>query len=303
MSIPKISVIIPIYNVEPYLDETFNSLLNQSFKDYEVIVVNDGSTDNSDQIVKKYQALDSRIKYFQQKNQGQSAARNLAMQYAQGGYIYFMDADDTIEPKTLELCYNYIQETQADFIFFDGDIMYEEDAKPITWGDYHRTHLIEERQKYAGDFLLNLMLDKWKHSCVVWLLMIRRSYIDRIHLSFYNGIIHEDELYTTLLTLQSDNIFALQKSLVKHRIRKDSTMGKHYSKRNINCYLTVFDELFKFQDSPLTRKFATYTLSKVFYTGHSINFKDKFSVFVRAIKAGYLKHIGIKTVLVFWLKP
>lgn len=303
MQIPKISVIIPIYNVEPYLDETFNSLLNQSFKDYEVIVVNDGSTDDSDKIVRKYQTFDSRIKYYQQKNQGQSAARNLAMQYAQGEYIYFMDADDTIEPNTLELCYKYIQNTQADFIFFDGEVMYEDGASLITWGDYHRTHLVEENRKYTGDFLLNFMLDKWKHSCVVWLLMIRKSYIDRIQLNFYNGIIHEDELYTTLLTLQSDNIYALQQSLVKHRIRRGSTMGKRYSKRNINCYLTVFDELFKFQDSPLTRKFATYTLSQVFYTGHSINFKDKFSVFTRAIKAGYLKHIGLKSTLVFWLKP
>lgn len=300
---PKISVIIPIYNVEPYLDETFTSLLNQSFKDYEIIVVNDGSTDDSDRIVRKYQATNPCIKYYQQANQGQSAARNLAMQYAQGEYIYFMDADDVMKPEALEQCYEYIQRTQADFIFFDGEVMYEKGASPITWGDYHRTHLVKEYQKYAGNFLLNLMLDHWKHSCVVWLLMIRKSYINRIQLNFYNGIIHEDELYTTLLTLQSNNIFALQKSLVKHRIRKDSTMGKRYSKRNINCYLTVFDELFKFQDSPLIRKFAAYTLSKVFYTGHSINLKDKFSVFIRALKSGYLKYIGFKSTLVFWLKP
>lgn len=303
MSSTKISVIIPIYNVEPYLDEAFTSLLNQSFKNFEIIAVNDGSTDRSDKIVKKYQAVDNRIRYYQQKNQGLSATRNNAMQYAQGEYIYFMDADDVIKPEALEQCYKYIQRTQADFIFFDGEVMYEKGASPITWGDYHRTHLVEEGRKYVGEFLLNLMLDQWKHRSVVWLLMIRKSYIDRIQLNFYNGIIHEDELYTTLLTLQSDNIFALQKSLVKHRIRKGSIMGKRYSKRNVNCYLTVFDELFKFQDSPLIRKFAAYTLSKVFYTGHSISLKDKFSVFIRALKSGYLKYIGFKSTLVFWLKP
>ena len=146
------------------------------------------------------------------------------------------------------------------------------------------------------------MLDKWKHNCVVWLLMIRHDYLKRIGLTFYPGIIHEDELFTTQLTLQSDNIFCLQKSFVKHRVRQSSTMGKTYSKHNLDCYLTVIDELFKFQDSPIIRKFAKYTLSKVFYTGHQIPFRDKFPVFWRACKSGYLKYIGLKPALVFWFK-
>ena len=79
-------------------------------------------------------------------------------------------------------------------------------------------------------------------------------------------------------------------------------MGKNYSKRNISCYLTVIDELFKWQDSPIIRKFAKYTLSKVFYTGHQIPFIEKFGVFLRAMKSGYLKYIGWKSVFVFWLK-
>jgi len=132
--------------------------------------------------------------------------------------------------------------------------------------------------------------------------MIRHDYLKKIGLTFYPGIIHEDELFTTQLTLQSDNIFCLQKSFVKHRVRQASTMGKTYSKRNLDCYLTVIDELFKFQDSPIIRKFAKYTLSKVFYTGHQIPFRDKFPVFWRACKSGYLKYIGLKPALVFWFK-
>jgi hypothetical protein len=79
-------------------------------------------------------------------------------------------------------------------------------------------------------------------------------------------------------------------------------MGKKYSKRNLDCYLTVIDELFKFQDSAIIRKFAKYTLSKVFYTGHQIPFKDKFGIYWRATKSGYLKYIGFKSSAVFWLK-
>ncbi|MDE6689070.1 MAG: glycosyltransferase [Prevotella sp.] len=298
---PKVSIILPVYNVRPYLDEALQSLTNQTLRDVEIIAVNDGSTDNSEEILKKYQEQDERVRYFNQQNQGQSATRNLALQYASGEYIYFMDSDDVIDTEALQTCYDYAEKTRADFIFFDGDIMLEEGAKPVPW-DYRRTYLVEEGTRQEGKHLLNLMLDKGKHCCVVWLLFIRRDYLQRIGLNFYPSIIHEDELYTALLTLQSDNIYALKRSFVKHRVRRASTMGISYSKRNINCYLTVVDELLKFQQSPLINKYARYTLSKVFYTGHLIPRKEKFGVFLRAVKSGYLKYIGWKSAMVFWLK-
>ena len=89
----KVSVILPIYNVAPYLDETFTSILNQTLQEIEIIAVNDGSTDNSESITKKYAQQDPRISYYEQDNQGQSVARNLALQHAKGKYIYMMDSD------------------------------------------------------------------------------------------------------------------------------------------------------------------------------------------------------------------
>ena len=79
-------------------------------------------------------------------------------------------------------------------------------------------------------------------------------------------------------------------------------MGLRYTKRNMDCYLTVIDELLKFQDSPIIHKFAEYTLSKVFYTGHVIPLKEKFEVYWRAVRSGYLKYIGLKSSVVFWFK-
>ena len=146
------------------------------------------------------------------------------------------------------------------------------------------------------------MLDTQTHNCVVWLLFIRKDFLDRIGLKFYEGIIHEDELYTTILTLSGNNIYCLRRSLVGHRIRAASTMVLSYSKRNMNCYLTVADELLRFRQTPIIHKFLRYTLSKFFYTGHQIPFKDKPAVFWRAMRSGYLKYIGIKSALVFWLK-
>lgn len=298
----KVSVILPIYNVESYLDETFKSLLNQTLHEIEILAVNDGSTDQSENIIKKYMQQDSRISYFCQNNQGQSVARNLALQHATGEYIYMMDSDDILEdPDALEICYEYAEKHKADFIFFDGDILQEEGAGHISW-NYKRTQPLEENKQYDGQFLLNQMLDTNKHNCVVWLLFINHEYLKRIELNFYPGIIHEDELFTTKLTLQSKNIYCLKRSFVKHRVRTASTMGKHYSKRNVNCYLTVIDELLKWQNNPIIHKFSKYTLSKVFYTGHLIPFHQKFGVFWRATRSGYLKYIGWKSSLVFWLK-
>ena len=97
---------MPRYNVAQYLEETLDSILNQSLTDFEVIAVNDGSTDNSEEILKLYQQKDRRIIYFSQENQGQSVARNLALKHASGEYIYMMDSDDVLSgPDVLLTCY------------------------------------------------------------------------------------------------------------------------------------------------------------------------------------------------------
>jgi glycosyltransferase involved in cell wall biosynthesis len=298
----KVSVILPIYNVAPYLDETFQSLIHQSLRDIEIIAVNDGSTDDSEDIIKKYQQKDDRIISFTQENKGQSAARNLALRHATGKFIYMMDSDDVLrDSDALQTCFEYAEKNQADFIFFDGDSFSEKGVDRIS-RNTKRTHLVDENKRYDGEYLLNLVLDTQTHNCVVWLLFIRKDFLDRIGLKFYEGIIHEDELFTTILTLSSNNIYCLRRSLVGHRIRAASTMVLSYSKRNMNCYLTVADELLRFRQSPIIHKFLRYTLSKVFYTGHQIPMKEKPAVFWRALRSGYLKYIGLKSTIVFWLK-
>ncbi|UKK68366.1 glycosyltransferase [Prevotella communis] len=298
---PKVSVILPVYNVEPYLDEALYSLENQTLKDIEIIAVNDGSTDNSLSILDKHALTDKRISIYSQKNKGLSGARNTGLNLCQGEYVYFMDSDDIIDKTALEECYNYAKKNDADVCLFDAEVFYEKDALQIPW-DYNRNDTLVEDKKYEGLSLFNLLLDKEKHRAVVWLQFTRWEYLKKIKLNFYDGLIHEDELFTPQVILQTNRIYYLNRKFVKHRIRKSSIVGKGYSKKNLNCYLTVFDELFKFQDSPTIRKFARYTLSKVFYTGHAIPFKEKFGVFWRAVKSGYLKYIGIKSIIVFWLK-
>ena len=301
MQMVKVSVILPIYNVAPYLDEAFQSLLTQTLSDIEIIAVNDGSTDNSQELIDYYAAKDSRILTLQQENQGLSGARNTALQHATGEYIYMMDSDDVLSnPDALKISYEYAKRHNADFIFFDGVRFSDMDHHVIS--NIKRTHLVENNKKYDGEYLLNLMLDKETHNSAVWLLLINHNFMRRLGVIFYPGIIHEDELFTTILTLSSNSIYALPESFVNHRVRSSSIMGLHYSKRNLDCYLTVADELLRFSKAPIIHKFLHYTLSKVFYTGHLIPLRDKPSTFWRALRSGYLKYIGLKSIAVFWLK-
>ena len=206
----KVSVILPIYNVAPYLEETFQSIMSQSLQDIEIIAINDGSTDRSQEIIEKYKQLDSRIISFSQPNKGQSAARNFALQHAVGQYIYMMDSDDLLtDSNALQTFYDYAERNQADFIFFDGESFFEDGDRHTSWNT-KRTHLVNEYQKYDGEYLLNLTMNTRTHNCVVWLLFIHRAYLNSIGLSFYEGIIHEDELFTTILTLNSHNIYCLK---------------------------------------------------------------------------------------------
>ena len=297
----KVSVILPVYNVAPYLDEAFTSLLNQTLQEIEIIAVNDGATDNSQEYIDKYLAIDSRIKCIKQINQGLSGARNTGMKYIQGEYVYFMDSDDILELDALEKCYNYAIINHADVCIFDADVFYEKNASIIPW-NYDRSNVLEEYKKYDGEELLNYLIDIKQHRAVVWLQFIRWDYLKKLNLSFFNGIIHEDEHFTPQLFLQTSNIYYLNRKFIRHRVRSSSIQGKSYSKRNMNCYLTVIDELLKWRNTPIIHKFAQYTLSKVFYTGHQISFKEKPAVFWRAVKSGYLKYIGLKPSLVFWFK-
>lgn len=297
----KVSVIVPVYNVGPYLREALESLVNQSLQDIEIIAVNDGSTDNSEDILKEYQKRDRRVRYVNQENQGQSGARNTGMALCSGEYLYFMDSDDVVDTRALEICYATARQHDADVCLFDADVFYERGARPLPW-DYDRAGILHEGRRYGGEELMNLLMDTEKHSAVVWLQFIKADYLKRLRLDFYRGIIHEDELFTVRLLLPTDSIFYIARRFVRHRVRPSSTVGKGYSQRNLNCYMTVFDELFKFQDSPFTRKFARYTLEKVFYTGHLIPLREKPAVFWRALRSGYLKYIGLRSALAFWLK-
>ncbi len=126
---PKVSIVVAIYNVEKYVSKCIESILKQTFTDFELLLVNDGSKDGSLAILEKYATTDSRIKIINKANGGLSDARNVGMKQAQGKYIYFVDGDDFIEDTLLEKCVNQLEKTDSDMVMFDIYQYYLETGK------------------------------------------------------------------------------------------------------------------------------------------------------------------------------
>ncbi len=131
----KVSVIIPVYNVEKYLRQNLESVANQTLKDIEIICVDDGSTDSSFEIVKEFAEKDSRFVPVQQANGGAGAARNNGLRRAKGKYLSFLDSDDFFEPNMLEEAYNKAEAIKADFVVFQSDQYFEDtnEYKNVSW--------------------------------------------------------------------------------------------------------------------------------------------------------------------------
>ncbi|MBQ2017344.1 MAG: glycosyltransferase family 2 protein, partial [Alphaproteobacteria bacterium] len=121
---PAISIIIPVYKVEKYLRRCLDSVLNQTFTDWQAICVNDGSPDNSAEILAEYAARDSRFVVVNKENGGLSDARNAGMPYANGEYIMYLDSDDFIHPQTMEIAYHLAQRDKSDIVSFTYDRIY-----------------------------------------------------------------------------------------------------------------------------------------------------------------------------------
>lgn len=130
MTVPEISIIIPVCNAEHYLPKCLNSVLGQTFKNIEVICINDGSTDRSAEILQRFSTKDNRIRVVHQKNGGVSSARNTALHYVKGKYILFLDSDDWIDHGTCETAFRTIQEHRADVVFWSYIREFKDDSKP-----------------------------------------------------------------------------------------------------------------------------------------------------------------------------
>ena len=141
----KVSVVLPVYNVENYLRDCLDSIVNQTLKDIEIICINDGSPDNSLEILREYEAKDNRITVIDQENGGHAVATNRGLKLATGECLFSMDSDDILELNALELSYNKLKEKDVDFVMFKAinyddtnDVYYESEVYSMNKSSYRQ---------------------------------------------------------------------------------------------------------------------------------------------------------------------
>lgn len=216
----KISVIIPVYNVEKYLRECLDSVINQTLKDIEIICINDGSTDRSLDILKEYALKDNRIKIIDKKNEGAAAARNLGLKSATGDYVIFFDSDDYMDITALEKLYQNITDKNADISICKSYEFYDENKEKRVIEYAIKNNLLDNKtvfspqevSKYIFQFCVGWPWDK----------LYRREFVLKNRLTFQN-LHHSNDTRFVLLSLAcADKISIIDNSLMYHRTTKNS---------------------------------------------------------------------------------
>lgn len=230
----KISLIIPVYKVEEYLADCLMSVLNQTFQDYEVILIDDGSPDCCPQLCDEWAEKDSRISVIHRENGGLSAARNSGVKAAKGDYLYFLDSDDELTPDALEVMYRLIEAHPSVDLVQGGFFMRREDAgnpTPYNLPEY------TENVRLIKNTLLTFDGDLIKAQSR----LVRRDFFIENDLWFKEGIIHEDNYWTFFLAKCVKTMCFCNKRTYYHRMNPDSITHVINVKKEYNAFKVILE--------------------------------------------------------------
>ncbi|MBR6356404.1 MAG: glycosyltransferase family 2 protein [Alphaproteobacteria bacterium] len=232
-----ISVIIPVYNTEKYLERCLQSILRQTYGNMEVICVNDGSTDNSAAILARYAFEDERIKVLTQENKGQSAARNAALKIAGGDYVFFVDSDDFIHPQTFEILLNALQKSGAPV------------AATVEAKNYDKTLVNVEFSTFEvhKNPLLHILRNEASGS-VIWNKLYKREIVQ--NRPFIEGIYFEDWCWITCLFADIETYATVPFALYGYNTENTSTMRSTFTLRKIDNYATGIRAVREYFEQP-----------------------------------------------------
>lgn len=305
-SSPAISVIIPVFNTEDYLKDALGSICNQTVRDLQIIVVDDGSTDSSPQILRQIADKDSRIEIITQPNQGQGAARNRGLEKARGEYVYFMDSDDLLEPTCLEDCLRLCSATGLDYVTFDAS-SFDENG-PITDGfNYDRSRLICSDRVWDSKKLLKFSLDNNSFRASPVLFLTRRKLLTDNEIRFPEGIIHEDNAFVLKLMLCAGKSQYIPEAYFKRRVRSGSTMTTCFSLKNIKAYTRIADTVKNWEQSQpqwteLIELYLHKTLNSVVWLAHRLKPAEKAETLKLFSKHRLVKYASLRNWCVFIFK-
>lgn len=246
MNEPLLSIIVPIYNVEKYLEQCIDSIVGQTYKNLEIILVNDGSTDSSGLLCDNYQKKDNRIRVIHKNNEGVSSARNVGLQYATGELLGFVDSDDYLESTMYSELWANMLQTNSDL----ACCAYKKIAKNEIY-DFFTGEIIE----LSGLEMLEGMVIGLK-GCIISPSVANRLYKKETFekLLFPEGRIYEDKLVSTEVLLRVHKVVYLNKALYNYRIREGSQTQRDISDSDINDFVFMMNYQNEIVKKYLTKK-------------------------------------------------
>ena len=275
MANPKISVIVPVYNVEKYLSECLDSIVNQTLKEIEIICVNDGSTDSSLSILKEYASKDTRIKIIDKENEGQGYARKVGLDTAKGDYILFCDSDDYYAKLTaFEELYNHIEKLKSDIVIFDF-IRKDEFTKNINnISDTYDQNVI---------FTYRDIQNFFEHIALCWQKIYSKDFLTKYDDWYFPKYIKYEDVPFHYQVIIRAKISYFNRYFYVWRIRQNSTSTKKISSKNILDNLTITKKIYEITKNIVNNlEFLDYFYH--FFCIRLFNFFIRDSLFIRDIE-------------------
>lgn len=233
MNEKKVSIIVPVYNVKEYVSECLNSLLDQSYWNIEIIVVDDGSTDGSGEICDSYSQKDPRIHVIHQVNGGAASARNAALDCMKGDYVAFVDSDDVAKPRMIESLVDELEKNCADIAVCSYSKWFTAHTEEVLCGQTG----IKTAEEYLESFL-----KEWR-SGLIWNKLFRAELLRAVR--FETGHLIDDEFFTYQAVLQAKRIAMTDKVLYDYRQRRSSVMNQGKQKQMLLDRIAYFPERFR----------------------------------------------------------
>ena len=264
---PIVSVIIPVYNTEMWLEECLESVVHQTLQDIEIICVNDGSTDRSLEILRIYAESDSRVRIVCQENKGLSEARNTGVRAASGEYLYFMDSDDTLEPNALEICVDDMNRRDLEYICFNMAAFGNDPECAKFAGDINHRYFkrtLDDSKVFTGPELFAELRQQEGYISPAQSCMMRRSAFLEHDLWFHPGILHEDEPWMLTVLMSLKRCGCVNRILYMYRIRGNSITQTSTSFAHVYGLFTGIQDLKKLFQNPQNKSAREYLADQVF---------------------------------------
>lgn len=292
---PKVSIIIPTFNSEKYITRCIESVINQTFKDFEVIIISDGGKQEN-KICSNYAQKYPFIRLIKGKKQGNGGARNIGLDFAEGEYIYFVDSDDWIEQETLERAVYYIEKYSADYVSWCANIVpepgLEQSSKQVVEAqNYHKL-------KLTGFYNLDDLIIR-KTTVTLWNKLFRRELINKNKIRFPLKLHYEDNEFFFKYYLISKTAYYMDAYLYNYYQRLDSQMGKQYygKSQKVDDCITVYEHIYNYckrnncieEHQVLLRDFFNSALNKLNYSVDKNKTKKKLIALAKKIDNTILK--------------